>query len=744
MLAGAALCPPPQPPSGASLEEVTDKISVLFERVETEFSLGNPSVALDKLDHIRLLYARHGLESGARYHLSRGIVLAALDSVEEAVTEYRRATELAPDEDQPLIGLGQLYLKTGRTLDAVQSYRRATAVYSAEASNWGNLAVGLKAMGRHEDAVAALQEALARVDIQLRREPGNAARLLQRKRNFYMSLMDSQLKVNPVSALSTIEEYRQLLASHRELGNSTADVEAAVQVPFDLVRLRTGGLLGHGFYEELAKYRESPLSGLLEPYHCPEILSLTAADCFAVTQNWVSARSARYVSFSHAALKLAPLAAAPARAPGAPLKAALYSGKGFAEYLTTTWMLAPLWGELDRSKVKAVGFADHQSLSDALAARPGASTLSGSEDGPARRLTVASLGAAKGFVEVPGNTTETALATGVRAWGAEVLVDLSGLTGGHMPMMALQRRMAPVQMHFHGYPGSTGIPGMDYILADRYVAPAELAAKLFTEKVVYLPDSYLFAGHRGMAPHREERARGLSSSQAGWRRQVGLPAEGDGVVFCSFSQLHKLTPQLFALWMNVLKFVPHSHLWQLAHLPGAASMIEANLRAEAAKHGISPGRIVVTSLIDRAQESQRKAACDLMLDSPHINGHVTTADALWAGVPVLTHMGTAAWTSRVAASLLATHLDGTHHPMVEGHTRGSHELIARDLAEYERTAISLGNDPAALQALKAKFAALKHTSAVFDAKRFAANFQQALQAASEVSRAGRPPMHIIV
>lgn len=731
------------------MEEVWDKISVLFERVETEHAAKNYQVALEKLDHVQLLYKRHGLAGDTRYHLSRGVVLEALGRVEEAAAEYKTATELSPDEDQPFVGLGNVYLKAGRALDAVQSYRRAASVFPAEAANWGNLAVGLKAMGRYAEALPALHEALARIDAQILAEPGDAATLIQRKRNFYASLLDLQLKVNPVAALSTHEEYQQLLASDGGRGSpSAAEATAmeAAQLPIDLVHLRTGGLLGGEFYARLARYRESERSRLIEPYHCPEIVPLSPADCFGVTQNWVSSRVSHYVTSHHSALNLAPLPTGPpakAHERGLPLKVALYSGRGFAEYLTTTWMLAPLWGELDRDAVTAVGFADHHSLSDALNAKPGAGTLSQDEGGPARKMTSAALGGPKGFVEVPGNTTETALALGLRRWGAEVLVDLAGHTGGRFPYLALQRRMAPVQMHFHGYPGSLGISGIDYIIADRYVAPAELAAALFTEKVVYLPDSYLFAGHRGMAPHWEDRP-GTHAPLAGWRRQVGLPAEGEGTVFCSFNQLHKVTPKLLALWMNVLKNVPDSHLWQLAHLPGAASLIEANLRAEAARHGINPSRIVVTSLLHRGVERARKGVCDLVLDTPHINGHVTTADALWAGVPVLTHMGTAAWTSRVAASLLATHLDGTHHPMVEAHTRGSHQLIAADLAEYERTAISLGNDPAALQALKAKLRDLRATSPVFDAKRFAGNFQRALLAASEIYNAGKNPMHIII
>jgi predicted O-linked N-acetylglucosamine transferase (SPINDLY family) len=120
----------------------------------------------------------------------------------------------------------------------------------------------------------------------------------------------------------------------------------------------------------------------------------------------------------------------------------------------------------------------------------------------------------------------------------------------------------------------------------------------------------------------------------------------------------------------------------------------------------------------------RLARADLTLDTRTYNGHTTTIDSLWAGVPVVTVLG-GHFASRVSASLLGA--------------IGLPELVASDLAGYERIATELAREPEKLAALRAKLAANRRTQSLFDTAGFVRGLERAYRRMSELARAGRPP-----
>ena len=278
----------------------------------------------------------------------------------------------------------------------------------------------------------------------------------------------------------------------------------------------------------------------------------------------------------------------------------------------------------------------------------------------------------------------------MRSMEVDIAIDLAGFTADSRSEV-FGMRPAPVQVNYLGYPGTMGTKYMDYIVADRHVIPPE-HAQFYNEKVVYLPDAYLPA------------ASGLQiAERTPTRAECGLPDEG--VVFCSFNHDYKIAPHVFHVWMNLLREVPGSVLWLMSRSP----LSQKNLRAEAAARGVDPDRLVFAQRVPRVEDHlARYRQADLFLDTHPYNAHTTCADALMAGLPVVTCMG-GAFPSRVAGSLL--------------HAAGIPELVTGSLADYEALALQLARDPARLGAIKATLAGNRASTALCDADAFTRNLE---------------------
>ena len=284
------------------------------------------------------------------------------------------------------------------------------------------------------------------------------------------------------------------------------------------------------------------------------------------------------------------------------------------------------------------------------------------------------------------------VAARIRAEGIDVLFDLRGWGGGGAPEV-LALRPAPLQVNWLAYPGTSGAPWMDVVLADAFVLPAALDAQ-FSERVLRLP--------RAFQP--SDNTRLLQPAPA--RAACGLPEHG--VVFCCFNNSYKLNPRSVARALQVLQGVPGSVLWLLSG-PGRA---DARLRDAARAAGVDPARLVFMAKLPHAQYLARYALADLFLDTHPYNAHTTASDALWAGCPVLTCPGDT-FAARVAGSL-------NHH-------LGLHAMNVADDAAFIARATALGNDPAALALLRAQLAEARAGSGLFDMGGFAADLSRLLQ-----------------
>jgi predicted O-linked N-acetylglucosamine transferase (SPINDLY family) len=242
--------------------------------------------------------------------------------------------------------------------------------------------------------------------------------------------------------------------------------------------------------------------------------------------------------------------------------------------------------------------------------------------------------------------------------GIDVLVDLQGLTSGARPSI-LGYRAAPVQVSYLGLPGTSALPGVDWMLADRFVMPPELLPYC-TEKPIYLPHCYQVSDRqREVAPRPE-------------RSKYGLPE--DAFVFCSFNNNHKFTPEMFSAWMRILAAVPRSVLWLLADNETCRN----NMLAAAQSAGVAPERLIFAPRVSPAEYLARFQLADLMLDTFPFNAGTTASDALWMGLPIVTRAGRT-YISRMAGSLL--------------NAVGLPDLVTENLADYEKLAITLGRNP---------------------------------------------------
>ncbi|MEQ9123013.1 MAG: hypothetical protein RIM80_10665, partial [Alphaproteobacteria bacterium] len=292
-----------------------------------------------------------------------------------------------------------------------------------------------------------------------------------------------------------------------------------------------------------------------------------------------------------------------------------------------------------------------------------------------------------------------------RADGIEIAVDLKGYTKDSRPGV-FARRAAPDQISYLGYPGTLGMAAMDYLVADRIVAPPDLE-RFYSEKIIRMPGSYQ-ANDATRAIAREATSRAAQ----------GLPDAG--FVFACFNQAYKISPAEFDIWMRLLRQIDGAVLWLLRPIGGA----EANLRRAAETRGVAAARIVFADRTTAADHLARHALADIVLDTFAYNAHTTASDALWAGAPVLTRIGQG-FAARVAASLL--------------HAVGLEELIADSAAGYEALALELASDPARVRGLKAKLAAARTTAPLFDTTAFARNLEAAYDTVRRRRLEGRPP-----
>jgi predicted O-linked N-acetylglucosamine transferase (SPINDLY family) len=297
------------------------------------------------------------------------------------------------------------------------------------------------------------------------------------------------------------------------------------------------------------------------------------------------------------------------------------------------------------------------------------------------------------------------LAEQVRDDGIDILFDLAGHTA-HNRLLVFARKPAPVQVTWAGYVGTTGLSAIDYLVADRFEVPPGAGAH-YSERILRMPDDYVCYDPPAHAP------------------PVGPPpAAGRGqVTFGSFNYPAKIGPQVIAVWAEILRRLPTARL-VLKYRALDEPIIAGRFADLFARNGIDPARVESRGWSPVMELRRHYGEIDVALDPFPYNGGLTTIEALWMGVPVITCPG-----ETFAGRHSLSHLSNV----------GLTETIARDLDEYVELAVALANDLPRLAELRAGLRQRVASSPLCDAKRFADNLLRLLRDAwREWATTGRP------
>jgi predicted O-linked N-acetylglucosamine transferase (SPINDLY family) len=588
-------------------------------------------------------------ESEAAHH-GRGLALRQLRAPEDALAAFERALALRPTYLDALVNRGNVWRELARPEAALQSYELALQrdPECVEAlSNRGNALLDL---GRHADAIESYAAALER-------EPERA-----------------DILANRASALQQYGQYELAAAGFERLLHVAPRYDYALG---SLLQCRLQVCAWHGWAPNAAQIPIEVQQGrrVIHPF---AMLAVSAA---AQSQLQAAQLYVQGLRLSEAA---PPEAAPPARAARRERRKVrlAYVSADFREH-AVSYLMAGVFERHDRRRFET----------SAISLLPAEQSAMGQR-----------VGAAFDRFEDVSRRSDREIAALMRELEIDVAVDLMGYTHRTRPGV-FARRPAPVQVSYLGYPGTTGAPWIDYLIADEFVVPPS-QRRWYTEHVVYLPECF----------QANDDWRAIDEPPT--RAELGLPTAGP--VLCSFNNTYKLNPQMFEVWMRLLRAVPASVLWLVGDRPSTRE----NLRSAAAALGVAPERLVFAERLPYAQHLARSSVADLFLDTLPFNGGTTASDALRVGVPVLTCTGDA-FAARMAGSLLRT--------------LGLPELITGNLEHYERRALELLRHPDRLAVLRARLAEPGRRARLFDSARCCDALEEAYRQMAERSWRGEPP-----
>jgi len=568
-------------------------------------------------------------DPGALLHY--GLALHGQKRFEESLAVYDRALAIQPGMIAARVGRGGALRALDRAEEALADYEQALVANANDADAWNVRGALLRSLKRIDEALDSLNRAVMLAP--------DSAEALQNRGEL---LWDE--KTDYPAALKDLERAMALEPGRPALEGNLVHLKLMMALK-DCDWTKAGAAAMHA-REVIAA----------DSYVTPFMLLLCDGDA------QMQLRAARNVI----AQRFSPLPPLAGQAPYRHDRIRLgYISSDFAEH-PVGLQIARLIELHDRSRFEVVGIS------------------TGLDDGGASRRRLAA--GFDQFYDQQGVPPKQ-VAERIRRLEIDILVELNGHTQ-RGSFEILRRKPAPIQASWLGYAGTTGAPYIDYLIADRIVAPTEGD---FTEKLEYLPNSFFATDNsRPMGPMPE-------------RASAGLPP--NVFVFCCFNQVMKFNAGIFAGWMRILAQVPGSILW----LRDPGDIAAANLRKAAIGHGIAPERLVFAGYVTQEAHLARYALADLFLDTLPYNAHATACDALWAGLPVLT-CAQGCFAGRVAASLL--------------HAIGLPELVTQTAQDYEALAVRLARDPEMLSHLRGKLAANRLNTPLFDTQGFTRDLEE--------------------
>jgi predicted O-linked N-acetylglucosamine transferase (SPINDLY family) len=279
----------------------------------------------------------------------------------------------------------------------------------------------------------------------------------------------------------------------------------------------------------------------------------------------------------------------------------------------------------------------------------------------------------------------------IRSDAINILIDLSGHTRGHR-LLSFARKPAPVQVTAGGHYDTTGLEAIDYLIADRFHAP-EGTEQYFSETLIRMPHDYICYEPPPYAP----KVSGPPSLQRGY------------VTFGCYNNLAKLNDEVIALWVKILALVPTARLRlqtrELNDVPTGERILELF-----AGRGIARERMRLAGGVPHRELLAAYGEIDIALDPFPYSGGLTTLEALWMGVPVITLAG-----ENFCGRHSTSHLSNVGLP----------ELVASTPEDYVRLALTLARDPDRLSVLRVRLRTQMAASPLCDAAAYTRDLEAA-------------------
>ncbi len=630
----------------------------------------------------------------AEAHTNVGNVLESQGRFEDAMSCFEEAIKLKPDLAQAYNGLGRVWEAQHRPDNAATSYKTALELNPGYPEAYNNLGNLLQRQGKADEATSCYLKAVE-VKPDYFEAYNNLGNLLlaQGKAEEAIAYYQMPLKLNPDQAETynnmglafenmgksdeAVSCYQKAVKLRPDLGEAHNNLVHALQqiccwIEFKDVATRLDEITQTDL-EKQTKTAETPFVSITR--HTDQACHYSIAKSYSTD---ISGRVTR--PLSNAAFQ--------DRQPSKGKITVGYLSSDFFDHATAHLMLS-LFGLHDRNEFEILCYSY------------------GRNDGSYFREKIRK--DSDRFVDLLTRSHRDA-AQQIFQDRVDILVDLKGYTKGNR-LEICAHRPAPVQVTYLGFPGTTGADFIDYLITDRTVTP-ESYTPYYSEKFVYLPHTYQVNDHTQTISVRK------------WRKRAfGLPEST--FVFSSFNQAYKIEPIIFDVWMEILRQVPKSVLW----LQVSNETAKRKLAQEAEARGISGDRLIFAEKLPKDEHLARLKLADLALDTRIVNGHTTTSDALWAGVPVITLQGSH-FASRVSSSILTA--------------IGLPELITNSSEEYEALAVRLARDAGELKAIREKLGENRLTEPLFDTPQFVRNLEKAYAEMWKIFLTGEKPRQIEV
>lgn len=598
-------------------------------------------------------------------YFSRGLAYQGLEQLDRAITDYESAINRNPKHIGALTNLGNVFKHQKKIDEAIECYSNAIALNLPNPepfNNRGNLFYELK---RFQLALEDFDRAL-QLNQSYPEALSNRANTLFALKDYEAALVgySKAIKLKPDYA-EAFHNRGNLYREIKQFEHAKADYEKALyfKPDYDYVK---GVIFA-------SKMNLCDWSNLKEEWHELEEAIKRSEKVIApfltipITESVSTQREVGQIWVKEKC-ELAPLSLSQfAKKTDSKKITVGYFSADFHNH-ATMYLMAEVFELHDKSKFELIGFSFGRDSEDDM-----------------RKRAVAAFDQ---FHNVRDKSDE-AVAQLSRTLGVDIAIDLKGYTLDSRVGIFAQRA-APIQVNYLGYPGTMGASFIDYIIADRTVIP-EKFMDLYSEKVAYLPHSY----------QPNDRRREIANRKF-TRQECGLPP--NAFVYCSFNANYKINPDVFDVWMEILRSVNNSVLWLL----GGNQTAIINLRGEAEKRGVDPSRLIFAEHMKLSEHLARHELADLFIDTWPCSAHTTASDSLWAGLPVLT-LPRETFASRVAASLL-TQLDLA-------------ELISANEGDYIEMAVELGQNASKLSRYKESLKANLKTSTLFNTPLFTQNLE---------------------